>query len=54
MNSTKRCIRHKLIGAICTINLASLSAFAMSLAILPITVQASTARNLCHPHLWRG
>jgi len=45
MNSIKRYISHRLIGAICTINLASLSAFAMSLAILPITVQASTAQT---------
>ncbi|MFP3455639.1 hypothetical protein R0J89_05140 [Psychrobacter sp. SIMBA_152] len=48
MNSIKRYIRHRLINAICTINLtslASLSAFALSLAVLPVTVQASTAQT---------
>ncbi len=45
MNSIKRYISHRLIGAICTINLASLSAFALSLAVLPVTVQASTAQT---------
>lgn len=45
MNSIKRYISHRLIGAVCTINLASLSAFALSLAVLPITVQASTAQT---------
>ena len=45
MNSIKRYIRHKLISAICTINLASLSAFALSLTVLPITVQASTSQT---------
>ena len=45
MNSIKRYIRHRLIGATCTINLASISAFALSLAVLPITVQAGTAQT---------
>ena len=48
MNSIKRYIRYRLINAICTINLtslASLSAFALSLAVLPVTVQASTAQT---------
>jgi len=45
MNSIKRYIRHKLISAICTINLASLSAFALSLTVLPLTVQAGTAQT---------
>jgi len=45
MNSIKRYISPRLIGAICTINLASLSAFALSLAVLPITVQASTSQT---------
>tara|TARA_R110002073_G_scaffold135636_1_gene283910 strand:- start:322 stop:1197 length:876 start_codon:yes stop_codon:yes gene_type:complete len=34
-----------MIGAVCTINLANLSAFALSLAVLPITVQASTSQT---------
>ena len=45
MNSIKRYISHRLIGAVCTINLASLSAFALSLAVLPITVQAITSQT---------
>lgn len=45
MNSIKRYISHRLIGAVCTINLASLSAFALSLAVLPISVQASTSQT---------
>jgi len=45
MSSIKRYISHRLISAICTINLASLSAFALSLAVLPTTVQASTAQT---------
>ena len=45
MNSIKRYISHRLIGAVCTINLASLSAFALSLAVLPVTVHASTAQT---------
>ncbi|WP_372887798.1 hypothetical protein [Psychrobacter sp.] len=45
MNSIKRYISHRLIGAVCTINLANLSAFALSLAVLPVTVQASTAQT---------
>jgi hypothetical protein len=45
MNSIKRYISHRLIGAIYAINLASLSAFALSLAVLPVTVQASTAQT---------
>ncbi|MGM8889644.1 hypothetical protein ACS8FA_02190 [Psychrobacter sp. 1Y1] len=45
MNSIKRYISHRLIGATCTINLASISAFALSLAVLPITVQAGTAQT---------
>ena len=45
MNSIERYVSHRLIGAVCTINLASLSAFALSLAVLPITVQAGTAQT---------
>ncbi|KRG35675.1 hypothetical protein [Psychrobacter sp. P11G3] len=45
MNSIKRYISPRLIGAVCTINLASLSAFPLSLAVLPITVQASTSQT---------
>ena len=48
MNSIKRYISHKLIGAVCTINLTSrvcLSVGALSLAVLPITVQASTSQT---------
>ncbi|MFK3916841.1 hypothetical protein [Psychrobacter sp. NPDC078501] len=45
MNSIKRYISHRLIGAVYAINLASLSAFALSLAVLPVTVQASTAQT---------
>ncbi|WP_165597827.1 hypothetical protein [Psychrobacter sp. 4Dc] len=45
MNSIKHYVRHKMIGAVCTINLANLSAFALSLAVLPITVQASTSQT---------
>ncbi|MGP4733341.1 MULTISPECIES: hypothetical protein [unclassified Psychrobacter] len=45
MNSIKRYVRHKLINTFCTTNLASLSAFALSLAVLPITVQAGTAQT---------
>jgi len=45
MNSIKRYISHRLIGAVCTTNLASLSAFALSLAVLPISVQASTSQT---------
>ncbi|WP_296208853.1 hypothetical protein [Psychrobacter sp. UBA3480] len=45
MNSIKRYISHRLIGAVCTINLASLSVFALSLTVLPITVQASTSQT---------
>ena len=48
MSSIKRYISHRLIGAICTINLASrvcLSVGALSLAVLPITVQASTSQT---------
>ncbi len=45
MNSIKRYISHRLVGAVCTINLASLLAFALSLAVLPVTVQASTAQT---------
>ena len=45
MNSIKRYISHRLIGAVYAINLASLSAFALSLAVLPITVQASTSQT---------
>lgn len=48
MNSIKRYISHRLIGAVCTINLTSrvcLSVGALSLAVLPITVQASTAQT---------
>ena len=45
MNSIKRYVRHKMISAIRIINLASLSIFTLSLAVLPITVQASTAQT---------
>lgn len=48
MNSIKRYVRHKMISAICTINLTSrvcLSVGALSLAVLPITVQASTSQT---------
>ncbi|MFI8553755.1 hypothetical protein [Psychrobacter sp. NPDC077938] len=48
MNSIKRYISHRLISAICTINLTSrvcLSVGALSLAVLPITVQASTSQT---------
>ncbi|GAF55744.1 hypothetical protein JCM18901_1410 [Psychrobacter sp. JCM 18901] len=45
MNSIKRYVRHKLINTFCTTNLASLSAFALSLAVLPVTVQASTSQT---------
>lgn len=45
MNSIKRYVRHKLINTFCTTNLASLSAFALSLAVLPISVQASTSQT---------
>ncbi|QOD12778.1 hypothetical protein IEE84_00150 [Psychrobacter sp. 28M-43] len=45
MNSIERYVSHRLIGAVCTINLASLSAFALSLAVLPISVQASTPQT---------
>ncbi|MGE6441546.1 hypothetical protein ACQKC9_08290 [Psychrobacter sp. NPDC078409] len=48
MNSIKRYISHRLIGATCTINLTSrvcLSVGALSLAVLPITVQASTSQT---------
>jgi len=45
MNSIKRYISHRLIGTVCTINLASLSTFALSLAVLPITVQAGAAQT---------
>ncbi|WP_227670804.1 hypothetical protein [Psychrobacter proteolyticus] len=45
MNSIERYVSHRLIGAVCTINLASLSAVALSLSVLPITVQAGTAQT---------
>ncbi|MCG3841967.1 hypothetical protein I3249_04160 [Psychrobacter sp. Ps1] len=48
MNSIKRYISHRLIGAVCTINLTScvcLSVGALSLSVLPISVQASTAQT---------
>jgi len=48
MNSIKRYVRHRLIGAICIINLTGrvcLSVGALSLAVLPITVQAGTAQT---------
>ncbi len=45
MSSIKHYISHKLISAVYAINLASLSAFALSLAVLPVTVQASTAQT---------
>jgi len=45
MSSIKHYISHKLISAICIINLASLSAVALSLSVLPITVQAGTAQT---------
>jgi len=48
MNSIKRYISHRLIGAVCTINLTSrvcLSVGALSLAVLPITVQASISQT---------
>ncbi|MEN8625437.1 hypothetical protein [Psychrobacter proteolyticus] len=48
MNSIKRYISHRLINAIFTINLTSrvcLSVGALSLAVLPVTVQASTSQT---------
>ncbi len=48
MNSIKRYVRHKMISAICTINLVShacLSIGALGLAVLPVTVQASTSQT---------
>jgi hypothetical protein len=48
MNSIKRYISHRLIGAVCIINLvghACLSIGALGLAVLPVTVQASTAQT---------